>query len=158
MDLTSGSNTTLVTLEMTQPCLHLPQVCKTICLPSIVDGRFSHRFITSPILYEPPIDSSFKNWMHARNTSDNWHPPFGIKIHLTIPPVEALHFLYAHLRVGWMFIPWSHLGTSLMISRFCNEIDVPMWPKRDRKKGVTTYLAPVSSPSASRLPWCSGPS
>lgn len=135
MDLTSGSDTTLVTLEMTQPCFHLPHVCTTICLPSIVDGRFSHRFVTSPILYEPPIDSSFKNWMHARNTSDNWHPPFGIKIHLTIPPVEALHFLYAHLRVGWMFMAWSHLGTSLMISRFWNEIDVPMCQTWTEKRG-----------------------
>ncbi len=47
-----------------------------------------------------PTDSSFKNLMHARNTSDNWHPPFGIKVHFTIPPVEALHFLYAHLKGG----------------------------------------------------------
>ena len=144
MDLTSGSNTTLVTLEMTQPCFHLPQVCKKFCLPSVVDGRFSHRFITPPILYEPPIDFSFKNRMHARNTSDNWHPPFGIKIHLTIPPVEALHFLYAHLRVGWIFHP---MVTSWNLP---NDFQIL---KRNRR-----HLAPVSSPSASRLPWSSGPS
>jgi hypothetical protein len=40
--------------------------------------------------------------LHPSYTGLHRHPPFGVKVHLTIPPVVALHFLCGHLSMAEM--------------------------------------------------------